>query len=131
VLGGWLKDGKFEPALYDSEHDALDDGASEGVREIEPNCVVSADTPLLEMLRSPPPGLRESGIFVIEGSSFSGVISEGDLLSDITQPCLLALALQLELSALNLCRLFPKECLAALPPERRKKAIANLEHKLH
>lgn len=129
VLGAWIKDGKFDPELYDSDNDSLDEGATAGVREIDATCVVSADTPFLQLLRDPPNGLKRSGVYVVAGSKYSGVITPDDLLAPVVQPCLLAMAIEFERSALDLCRLYPNECVAALPEGRRETAKKTLAKK--
>ena len=116
-----LVGGELDLDLLGNDRDRLDEGASRHVVEIPPTSIISAETTLLKLMQ----WARGSGYFcllVLEGDRWSGVVTPDDLMSPPARMCFLAMILELEATATNLCRLFPEQSFSALPEPRRAKA---------
>jgi hypothetical protein len=109
----------WDEELSDNEGDALDDGATHRVTELHNYDYLSADRSIRDILIE---GVGAYGL-VVDQNRLAGVMTPECLFSAPGRMCFLALALELEAAALDLCRLFPHESFSALQPDRRRKAL--------
>lgn len=101
----------------------LDSGSTSRVVDLWPFNIVSGDTSLLDLIKSPP-GQLDRGVLVLDGKHWTGAIKADDLMSPAGRMCFLSLVLHLESSATDLCRLFPTECVLSLSKGRMAAALA-------
>lgn len=122
-------DGAVDHELSDNEYDSLDSGASPAVQDIPGNAFVTGDTSLITFLASG--ALSRNSLWVVmDRFEFSGIVTRRELLSLPARLCFLALALELEEIALQLCKLFPLDAIRALSKGRIESAVKTLGHKL-
>ena len=112
-----VEDSKYE------DYDVAGWNPSGSVIEIDASRIVSADLPLLTLLARDDLTFNEySFLLVVDGVGFSGVVTIESFEGVVARTALAAFVMELEFWSLELCHLFPFECLAALPQARRMQA---------
>lgn len=120
-----IRDGQLSDEILRTSNpsDEISECTDCGTTEFGFDNVVSSDTTMLDLIENHAEILDSRIIVVLTGNQLTGAIRRHELFSAAGRMALLALVLELEISATQLCYLFAEDAFGALPEGRRSKAL--------